>query len=68
MLNRAIIAAFLATTAVAFGVEAALAAEGVQCEASQPAPEGSKGRPGRPLGTVDTSPREGCATPRTVRA
>lgn len=65
MLNRAIIAAFLATTAVAFGVEAA---EGPRCETSQPAPDRAGAPAGRQLGTVDTSPREGCTAPRTVRS
>lgn len=68
MLNRAIIAAFLATTAAAFGVEAVEAAEGPRCETSQPAPDRAGAPAGRQLGTVDTSPREGCAAPpRTVR-
>ncbi len=67
MLNRAIIAAFLATSAVAFGVEAADAADGPRCETSQPAPDRAGAPAGRQLGTVDTSPREGCTAPRTVR-
>ena len=67
MLNHAIVAAFLATSAVSFGVDAAQA-ESTVCEVSQPAPDRARARPGRPLGTVDTSPREGCQTPRTVRA
>ena len=67
MLNKAIIAAFLATSAAAFGVEAGQP-EGPRCEASQPAPNRAEGPAGRPLGTVDTSPRNGCERPRTVRA
>jgi hypothetical protein len=68
MLNKAIIAAFLATTAAAFGVEAAQL-EAPRCTASQPAPDRVEGPAGRPLGTVDTSPRTGCERPpRTVRA
>jgi hypothetical protein len=67
MLNQAIIAAFLATSAAAFGVGAAQP-EGPRCEASQPAPDRTERRAGRPLGTVDTSPRNGCETPRTVRS
>lgn len=67
MLNHAIVAAFLATSAVSFGVEAAQA-ESTPCEVSQPAADRAPTRAGRPLGTVDTSPREGCQTPRIVRA
>ena len=67
MLNHAIVAAFLATTALAFGVEAA-EVDAPRCEASQPRAYPEAGRSGRPLGTVDTSPREGCERPRTVRA
>jgi len=67
MLNKAIVAAFLATTAAAFGVEAAQP-ETLRWEVSQPAPDRAEGPAGRPLGTVDTSPRTGCGRPRTVRA
>jgi hypothetical protein len=67
MFNKAIVAAFLATSAVAFGVEAAQS-EVPRCEATQPTPDRGEGPAGRPLGTVDTSPRTGCERPRTVRA
>jgi hypothetical protein len=67
MLNHAIVAAFLATTAAAFGVAPAQA-EGPRCEASQPAPDRAGGPAGRPLGTVDAPPRNGCEWPRSVRA
>ncbi len=67
MLNKAIVAAFLATSAAAFGVAAAQP-EPPRCEATQPAPERARAPAGRPLGTVDVSPREGCERPRTVRS
>lgn len=68
MLNRAIVAAFLATSAVALGVEAS-ETDRPRCEATQPAPDRTAGPAGRPLGTVDTSPKQGCERPpRSVRA
>ncbi|MFO1205031.1 MAG: hypothetical protein U1E63_04745 [Burkholderiales bacterium] len=67
MLNKAIVAAFLATSAAAFGVTTP-PPEAPPCKTAQPAPERAQVPAGRPLGTVDVSPRDGCERPRTVRS
>lgn len=69
MLNRTIVAAFLATSAMAFGFPSATAA-GPRCAACQPLPEQADRPSPRPLGTVDTpAPAdERSERPRTVRA
>jgi hypothetical protein len=69
MLNRTIVAAFLATSASAFGATSAAAAD-PRCVAPRPASEQSQPGPARPLGTVDV-PAPAVDTserPRTVRA
>ena len=68
MLNRAIVAAFIATSAAAFGI-ASVAAADKGCESARPAERVE--RPGaKPLGPVETpAPGEDRRTlPRTVRA
>jgi hypothetical protein len=69
MLNRTIVAAFLATSAGAFGVPSAHA-EGPRCKLPQPVSEQSERGSARPLGTVDLPPPGDGKTelPRTVRA
>jgi hypothetical protein len=67
MLNRAIVAAFLATSAAAFGVQAA-PSEAPRCDEVQSGANRAHAPAKRPLGTVDMSPRDGCERPRTVRA
>jgi hypothetical protein len=66
MLNQAIVAAFLATSAAAFGVQA-VQLETPRCDVVQSGPERAQAPAKRPLGTVDMSPRDGCERPRTVR-
>lgn len=69
MLNRAIIAAFLATSAAAFGISSAAAGSG-QSGSPRSAPERVECPAARPLGTVDTPlpSEERREPPRTVRA
>lgn len=68
MLNRTIIAAFLATSAAAFGIAPAAATS--QCESARTAPDRSERPAPRPLGTVDSPApgKERSEPPRTVRA
>lgn len=69
MLNRTIIAAFLATSAAAFGIAPA-AATSQRCESARTAPERLERPAARPLGTVDsrTPGKERSEPPRIVRA
>jgi len=69
MLNRMIVAAFLATSASAFGVPSADAAA-PGCAAPRPASEQWERGSARPLGTVDLPAPSDDRTerPRTVRA
>ena len=68
MLNRAIIAAFLATSAAAFGI-ASVAAADKGCESARPA-ERVERPEAKPLGPAETpAPSENRrALPRTVQA
>jgi hypothetical protein len=68
MLNRTIIAAFLATSAAAFGIAPA-AATSQRCQ-SATAPDRLERPAARPLGTVDSPApgKERSEPPRTVRA
>jgi len=69
MLNRTIVAAFLATSASAFGVPSSDAAA-PSCAPHRPASEQWEHGSARPLGTVDLPPPSDDRTerPRTVRA
>lgn len=69
MLNRAIIAAFLATSAAAFGIAPAAATE-ERCEPARCAPERLERPAAKPLGTVDlpVPDEDRREPPRTVRA
>ncbi len=70
MLNRTIIAAFLATSAAAFGIAPAAATSQRCGESVRTAPERLERPAARPLGTVDSPApgKERSEPPRTVRA